>query len=174
MLHIFWNDGSGDLSNIWSRRIAGVSRLSASAGDLDGDGAADLLLAASTFQSPNDGLGQVGTLYGARRLQQAGVRHSTAAPREVVPIVGGRLQVLAVTPNPARGAFEVRWSAAQGTSVTLELIDLAGRRVRSIETTAAAQGHTRFDRLDALSPGVYWIRLRQGATARSRRIALVR
>jgi hypothetical protein len=173
MLHIFWNDGTGDLSEVWSRRLAGVGRVAASAGDLDGDGAADLLLNTSAFQGPHDRNGQIGTLYGKGRNGHARATQSTA-PRLRASTPAGPLRVVAITPNPARGTFDVRWSADQGSPITLELIDLAGRRVRSIGAAAAAEGRTTFSRLAALSPGVYWVRLRQGELACIRRIALVR
>lgn len=87
---------------------------------------------------------------------------------------------LRTSPVPARGPvrLDVAWPAdAPGT---VEIFDLAGRRVRTLHDGMAAAGETAFtwDGRDAagrrVAAGVYLARIRQEAEARTRRIVLLR
>src|SRR5204863_2758414 len=42
VVNVRWNDGRGNLLGLWARRIANLSAWNAFAGDLNGDGVADL------------------------------------------------------------------------------------------------------------------------------------
>ncbi len=80
-------------------------------------------------------------------------------------------------PNPARlGALTVELSLAAQGSGTLELIDLAGRRVAWRDLASLAPGrHTiPFPETASLAPGMHWLRLRQGAAVRTTGVVLTR
>lgn len=72
-------------------------------------------------------------------------------------------------PNPARaGKLSVRFTLADGATTTIELLDVAGRRLEAREVGGLDAGwHTLdFGRGRPLAPGVYLVRLRQGGSAR--------
>ena len=80
-----------------------------------------------------------------------------------------------VYPNPSRGAFHVVLRLPDAAPVSVELVDLAGRRVESRRFSlagpsrgAVSVGH------DALSPGVYWLRVAHGTRVLTRRVVLAR
>ncbi len=80
-------------------------------------------------------------------------------------------------PNPARlGALTVELSLAVQGSGTLELLDLAGRRVawRELGSLAAGRHTIPLPETASLSPGMHWLRLRQGAAVRTTSVVLVR
>lgn len=82
----------------------------------------------------------------------------------------------ALYPNPARGAVQAQYALGASQVVTLELIDLLGRRVRSVEIGRQAAGahDVRID-TGGLRPGLYVLRLRGDAGAEAmRRIVVVR
>jgi hypothetical protein len=66
-------------------------------------------------------------------------------------------------PLPARGTLDVEFTLAGGTPATLELFDLAGRRLEARELGSLEAGR-RTMRLEVghLGAGVYLLRLRQG------------
>lgn len=76
-------------------------------------------------------------------------------------------------PNPARDAFLVRFALPRDTGARLELVDLAGRRVRAIAARGAGEHAERFESLDRLPAGLYFLRLVQDGAASVRRIAIV-
>jgi len=80
-------------------------------------------------------------------------------------------------PNPSSGALHVEYSLASSEPLTLELVDIAGRRVLARELGAQNPGsHTlSLGRdIDGLPAGVYAVRLRQGTSCATSRIAIVR
>ena len=87
---------------------------------------------------------------------------------------------LSLAPNPWGGRQRVAWELPRAGDVTLELMDLAGRTRRSVYLPGARAGHGTLDweplddRGVALEPGVYFARLRQGATTVILRTAIVR
>jgi hypothetical protein len=80
-----------------------------------------------------------------------------------------------VTPNPAFGEFRVAFALDGASPATLELIDLAGRRLRveRLGELPAGEHSLPLSGLD-VSPGLYWLRLAQGAKAVTRKVAVVR
>ena len=85
-----------------------------------------------------------------------------------------RVPRLALAANPVRGAtsLHVDWPAEGDARV--ELVDLSGRRVRTLFSAATHGGSTV--RLDpaGLAPGVYLVHARQGGTSASSRVVIVR
>jgi len=103
-------------------------------------------------------------------------------PSEVVsvpPAVPG--PVLLVSPNPGFDAIGLSWKLASARTVSLEVYDARGRRVRTLVPYAAeAVGSYsqpwdgRDDHGRKLPPGLYWARLIAGADASSARMVLLR
>ena len=79
-------------------------------------------------------------------------------------------------PNPARGAVQAQYTLGVPQAVTLELIDLLGRRVRSTEMgRQGADTHDVGIDTGGLRPGLYLLRLRGDAGAEAtRRIVVLR
>lgn len=87
-----------------------------------------------------------------------------------------RLAVRALSPQPASGAPEVELTLAASAPARLELIDVAGRRLAARDLAGLDPGaHTmRLDEAAALAPGLYWLRLVQGADRAHARLVLAR
>jgi hypothetical protein len=89
---------------------------------------------------------------------------------------------LEVRPNPVAAGSEVHFHYSQpGVAASLEVYDLTGRRVRSLESGggSGAGRHLvtwdgRDDRGRAVGSGVYFCRLRSGGEGRTARFVLLR
>lgn len=85
-----------------------------------------------------------------------------------------RVPRVALSANPVRtgSRLQIEWPGEGPASI--DLLDLAGRRVRSLYD-APARGATSLT-LDAsgLAPGVYMVQARQGGTRNSARVVVVR
>ena len=91
------------------------------------------------------------------------------------PDVRTTLALRSVTPNPASREAQVRFTLAGPGPARLELLDIAGRRVRSIDVPGTrSEQVVRFEDLGRLPPGLYVVRLAQGGATRSARVAIVR
>jgi hypothetical protein len=95
------------------------------------------------------------------------------------PPPGGSQVQLAVAPNPARGEVEVMFAPAGGERWRLEVVDLAGRRVRELGS-GVGDGALQSLRWDARNQrgapahaGVYWVRLASGGRQVVRRLVLL-
>jgi hypothetical protein len=85
------------------------------------------------------------------------------------------LALLGAQPNPARQDLTVSYSLAQsGARGTLELLDLAGRRVawRDLSGEAAGRHQVRLLERQALQPGVYMLRLSHAGQVRGMKVAV--
>ena len=82
---------------------------------------------------------------------------------------------LDVRPNPARsGALTVQFGLASGAAASLELLDVAGRRIVAQELGAPGSGRHEVD-LGAgrnVPAGLYFVRLKQGVEHRVRRVVV--
>lgn len=109
--------------------------------------------------------------FDAESGQAAGVEPAGAAP----------LAFASPAPNPARTSARFAFALARGGVVRLELLDVAGRRVRTLLDAAwpAGPGGTTWDLADdrgaRVAPGVYLAALRvDGAVRATRRVIVVR
>ncbi len=90
------------------------------------------------------------------------------------------LALHAVRPHPARAPVALRYDLPRPGPVSLEIHDLLGRRVRSLERGGREAGRheVAWDGRDEsgqpVGAGVYYYRLRAGPFERSRRMVLVR
>jgi VCBS repeat-containing protein len=73
---------------------------------------------------------------------------------------------LGVSPNPARGPLRLEFALTGRGPATLELLDVAGRRVMTRQVGALGPGRHRVDLSHPLPAGVYLARLVQGGTSR--------
>jgi hypothetical protein len=82
-----------------------------------------------------------------------------------------------VRPNPSRGgALSVRFTLASAGGASLELLDVAGRRLAARDVGSLGAGRHALDLGEGrlLPPGIYLVRLRQGAGTRVTRVAVLR
>jgi hypothetical protein len=101
----------------------------------------------------------------------------TPLPAAVLPpAVAGSLQLSPPRPNPAPGAVELTVSGGRGTC-RIEVLDIAGRLVRTLEGGASPETRVRWDgrRADGAhaAPGLYLVRAGRGAERITRRVVLV-
>jgi hypothetical protein len=81
---------------------------------------------------------------------------------------------LSVSPNPARGAFAVRYDVPRRCRVSVGVYDVDGRMVMSLAEGARTAG--RYQVMlppKALPAGVYFVRLESGDSRISRKVVLV-
>jgi len=81
-----------------------------------------------------------------------------------------------VRPNPASSrALNVMFALASDASARLELLDMSGRRVVVQEVGALGAGRHAVDLAKGhkVAPGLYWVRLSQGANQRTTRAAVL-
>ena len=79
-------------------------------------------------------------------------------------------------PNPSRaGAMVMRFTLPSAAAATLEVFDVAGRRIAGREVGSFGAGHHAVDLSAGRRPaaGVYFVRLQQGQGARTQRIVLL-
>ena len=83
---------------------------------------------------------------------------------------------LALTPNPARGVVALTIATVAGEPWRLEVLDLAGRRVRELGR-GVGDGTARSLRWDpsgdGARTGLYWVRLTAGGRATVRKLAIL-
>ena len=94
----------------------------------------------------------------------------------VLAVPGGTASdgaTLEAWPNPARGEFRLRWSAAGNAPVQVEVFDVSGRRIAS-RTVPAGQGEVRIGTSRTPLPaGLYLVRARSAGVALTRRVLVV-
>jgi hypothetical protein len=79
------------------------------------------------------------------------------------------------TPNPARGPLLVSYALTDARPARIDLIDIGGRRILSHAAESGSGRHVvRLAGADEIPPGLYFVRLTQGADRRVRRCAVVR
>lgn len=82
-----------------------------------------------------------------------------------------------VRPNPAHGELlSVAFTLPTAATARLELLDVSGRRVVEREVGSLGAGQHTFDlgTGQRLAPGLYLVRLTQGANTRTTRVAVIR
>jgi hypothetical protein len=78
-----------------------------------------------------------------------------------------------VWPDPASRELDLALTLPDASPARVELLDVTGHRVRSLEVTGAGPRTTRFDRLDALPSGMYFLRVSQRGLVQTTRVALI-
>jgi hypothetical protein len=97
-------------------------------------------------------------------------------PTTSVP-AGGRMQSLTLRArsNPAWGPIEVEFTLVGATTARIDLLDVSGRVLerRPLTQTDVSGGRAAFNPRNPLRPGVYFVRLQQGAHAAGIRVAVL-
>jgi hypothetical protein len=93
---------------------------------------------------------------------------------EAVPASGPALTIESVAPNPAPGSFRVSLALAGSEPARLDVVDVAGRTVSSQLVGGPGRQQVGIGAGQPLPPGLYLVRLAQGATSVTRRVAVVR
>jgi hypothetical protein len=79
-----------------------------------------------------------------------------------------------VSPNPARGALRLDYGLMGTSPATLEMLDVAGRRILSKPVGAMGRGRHQLVVQDPLPVGVYLLRLVEGRRVRTAKVAIIR
>jgi len=113
------------------------------------------------------------------RLKQVDT-DGTASLSDPVTIVRGGpdgLTLLGTAPNPVRQRATVRYgipeAAARGGEATLQLYDVMGRQVRSIQLEGEAGRHERRLDVSGLASGMYLLRLRAAGEVRVQKLTVI-
>jgi hypothetical protein len=132
--------------------------------DLDGDGVPDLTSLSVGEENA------LTTLFGADLAPSPPRRH----PPRVTPIAAAYLPlaIAAITPMPARDAFDVRFTAPTPEPTRFELLDVEGRRVT--ERMVNGSGPAHFAVGKDVHSGVYWLRATQGPHSATARVVVLR
>lgn len=85
-----------------------------------------------------------------------------------------RLLIHGAQPNPTSTGVLVSFHLPSAAPATFDLIDAGGRRVLSRQVGSLGAGRHQLDlRREKLAPGVYWMRLSQGAHTSSGKVAVL-
>jgi len=190
MVSVLLGDGNGTFGGRTDYRCGGAPCWAASS-DFDHDGRLDLAVANSGSNTVSALLSRAGRLRPRERrypvVPQARV-DSVLGVSEPLPINAaagavdrpGRIAALAIrgaTPNPATGGrLRVEFALRDGSPARLELLDVAGRVVSARDVSPLGAGTHVLDLSDgrALRPGMYLLRLTQGASVVRARAAVLR
>jgi hypothetical protein len=116
-----------------------------------------------------------GTRYGYRLgYMEDGAERFTSETWIDVPST--MLSLEGLRPNPASGPLSVSFALPSSSPASLEVLDVSGRRIlqRDVGSMGAGAHVVRLEESGGLSPGIYWLRLRQGTKALLARGAVVR
>jgi hypothetical protein len=100
----------------------------------------------------------------------------TLSTTGVAPGPTWTLALAGARPNPARGTIHVSFTLANRDKATLEMIDVAGRRVerREVGTLGPGPHVVTLGGAPRLKSGIYFLRLTQGEDVLRSRVVLVR
>ncbi|HTR96970.1 MAG TPA: FlgD immunoglobulin-like domain containing protein [Candidatus Acidoferrales bacterium] len=97
-----------------------------------------------------------------------------------VPATGATLALSPPSPNPASRSSVLAFSLPAAGEARLEVLDVAGRRVRTLASGARAAGPARVawdladDAGERVPAGLYWVRLAVAGEARVQRLIVIR
>ena len=93
-----------------------------------------------------------------------------------VPGVPMALTLGPITPNPMSGRFRVSFTLPSSAPASVDLVDLAGRRLLAREVGALGPGPHQVELGDAsaFQPGLYFLRLKQGDRSEVARVVIRR
>jgi hypothetical protein len=109
-----------------------------------------------------------------------GITTVTGVGDTPVPGAPTTLTLEAIAPNPCRDRAQLAFSTVRSERVRVGVYDLAGREVRALldQTLAAGRHEVTWDgrgrAQERVNPGVYFVRVRQGADEAMRKITMVR
>jgi hypothetical protein len=180
---VAWADYRGNAWNVYAQRISptgtllwGVNGVAVclAAGD-QGEPAIATSITEEAIVSWQDARSGTGAydIYAQRVLADGSLGGGTVGVLASPPIALG---LDPISPNPSvRRAVRVRFSLASSSAAVLEMYDVAGRRVAAREVGSLGPGHHVLDIGEGahLPPGIYMLRLRQGASVRTTRAVVL-
>ena len=100
----------------------------------------------------------------------------TNAPADVPTARAWRMWLAGARPNPARGEIRAWFTLATRTGATLELIDVAGRRVvrRDLAGLGPGPHGLTLGNTPGVRPGLYFLRLTEGGQVHNARVVVLR
>ena len=164
--------------------LPGTTLSDLAVGDVTGDGVGDVLTVtnATLVSAAPAKAGEA--LAGAGTGQFVLVRSRPVPIRTLdvsEPVISAPRFAMALGPNPAHGGLlHLSYSLPVAAHVTVDLIDLSGRRLRRVlDVDRGAGAHLEsFEMADAAggrpSPGVYFLSLRAGQVSAARRVVVMR
>jgi len=78
-----------------------------------------------------------------------------------------------IAPTPSRGPFSVSFSLPNNQKATVAVFDVAGRQVMSREVGTMGAGRHSVTVGDRLRPGLYMVKLSQGAQVSTTRALII-
>jgi hypothetical protein len=101
---------------------------------------------------------------------------TVASAPSAVPTAPAALTLGPVTPNPLIGRFRVSFTLPSSAPASVELVDLAGRRLLAREVGTLGPGPHQLEVGDAsaFQPGLYFLRLTQGDRSKVARVVIRR
>jgi hypothetical protein len=123
-----------------------------------------------------DRLNSVGLLKYFDDLVQTAFNADALDLLDVPPAAGARLSLERPWPNPARGPFSVTFSLPAEGDASLELVDIAGRRVleRSLGVLGAGAHTVQLGTLAGrVQPGIYFLKLTHARASVAARLVLL-
>jgi hypothetical protein len=89
-----------------------------------------------------------------------------------IPAPAAALSLALDGAHPIQGSIVARVGLASSEPARLELFDIGGRRVAA-QVVAGTSGRVEVQRSGSFAPGLYWLRLSQGARSVSTRLVVV-
>ena len=136
----------------------------------------------ATVTSPNHGdVGPAGRFYKVSAVDVNGNESGFAllTPGETSEVEGGAPVAFALDgarPNPTSGSgLNIAFALPTGDAARLELVDVTGRQVLAREVGSLGTGRHTVNLAAGrrVAPGIYWVRLTQGANRQRARVAVV-
>jgi len=81
---------------------------------------------------------------------------------------------LSVAPNPIRSETVIAHHIPAGGTATIDVFDLAGRRVRTLQSSGSVVWDGRDDSGRNVAPGIYFVRLLSGETKIQKKVTVLR
>ena len=173
---VTWQDGRGPARDIYAQRFTGAGQM------LWATNGVPLCTAAGDQTAPllvSDGQGGAIAAWNDARISPAESRifaqrvdASGSAPGTLpVPLTSsGPFRVFPAIPNPARVGAAVEFALPAGAAVSAEVVDVSGRRIRSLavrQRLPAGTNHLTWDGRDVggapVPAGLYFVRVGAGA-----------
>jgi len=186
---VTWEDQRDDEGDIYAQRVLSTGtvdpawpdsgRAICTAGHLQvlpaiiADGSGGAVIAWEDLRGSDGGFGENDDVY-AQHVRGDG--QLGEVPVGVPDESSFALALESPRPNPARtGAMIVRFTLPRNAAASLEIFDVAGRRLVSREVGSLGPGHHAVDVSASWCPGagVYFVRLLQGQSGRARRIVVL-
>jgi hypothetical protein len=93
-----------------------------------------------------------------------------------IPAIVIKLAIEPIAPNPTKGPMVVAFTPGTSASARVDLVDIAGRKIQTVETGTLVAGQRSFVSLGigiTIKPGLYFVRISQSGKDASKRVAVV-